>query len=785
MNWKTALCPVVFGLASVAFGQSIGQQQALRDLGGSTVVMDLSAHPDDEDGSSLAMYRMMHGARTYSVLFTRGEGGQNEKGPELYEQLGVLRSEETRAAGRILGTEVVFLNFPDFGFSKTATETFRFWGGQTEVLRRLVYVIRKYKPDVLFTNHNTIDGHGNHQVVAIAAIAAFDAAADSTMFPEQFRESGIQPWQPKKLFFRGFGHMDGKPDVSNDIQALDPLRQEAYIDIASRALHEHRTQGMDHANLRGFIRGRGAYKLVRANSPFETDTTSFLSGLGFQQDDPLVRVRELTSRLQLEPVPEGLAEAAHIQTIIDSLSASTERGGRDHRVLSWWRDALQRWILDAAGVSAHVSLDDSVVVAGSRVDGEVELESPRATISSVRWSYALPEQWVASDRRDAAPEMSSRRYIAHFTIAVGSNAQPTLPRETMQYHSLDNTQSMTAVCSLLLDGNPLTLMFPIAFDVAPAQVMVLTTPTVGFVAGGLEKTTSLHWNVTSWLPEAVHSSVSASLPPGWICKPQPLSLKEKGTRVDGDIVITPPDGVKDGIYPVAVRTTTTQAAGTIDVFHVAVRPGIRVVLIESYDNTLAAAIAKLGLQCTMLSDSLISNGIFQGLDVILVDIRAYMVREPLKTANTRLLEFVRNGGTMIVMYQKEQEWKPEFAPYPFTISRQRVTDEDAPITMLAPGHPLLSTPNRITPSDWNGWKQERGLYFPSDVPSEYVRLLSSQDPEETALTTGYLAASYGKGIYVYSSYVWYRQLKEANPGAYRCFANMLSYHAGSSAGTSR
>ena len=128
---------------------------------------------------------MKYGVTTYSVLFTRGEGGQNEKGPELYEELGVIRSGETREAGSILGTNVVFLNFKDFGFSKTGSEALRIWGGQMEVLRRLVYAIRRYKPDVLFTNHNTIDGHGQHQAVAITAIAAFDAAADSTMFPEQ------------------------------------------------------------------------------------------------------------------------------------------------------------------------------------------------------------------------------------------------------------------------------------------------------------------------------------------------------------------------------------------------------------------------------------------------------------------------------------------------------------------------------------------------------------------------------------------------------------------------
>ena len=235
--------------------------QAFRDLGHDGVVMNLSAHPDDEDGATLAYYRMKLGAKTYSVLFTRGEGGQNETGPELYEELGVLRTAETEEAGRVLGAEVRFLNLHDFGYSKTATETFRFWGGSLEVVRRLVYMIRATKPDIIFTNHNTIDGHGHHQAVANAAIAAFDAASDSTVFPEQAARLGI--WQPRKLFFRVWGEGKMEPDVSHDVLATDALRGATYIDIAQKALQKHKTQGMERISLRDFVGEKTEYRLVR------------------------------------------------------------------------------------------------------------------------------------------------------------------------------------------------------------------------------------------------------------------------------------------------------------------------------------------------------------------------------------------------------------------------------------------------------------------------------------------------------------------------------------------
>jgi len=260
--------------------------------------MDVSAHPDDEDGATLAYYRMKHGVQTYSVLFTRGEGGQNEKGSELYEELGVIRTAETRSAGRVLGAEVEFLNFPDFGYSKTATEAFRIWGGQHEVLRRLVYAIRRIKPDVIFSNHNTWGGHGHHQAVAITAIAAFDAAADSTMFPEQLREPGISLWQPRKLYLRVFGGAQDNADVVHNLEETDSLRGVAYLDIATSALRMHRTQGLDRADLRAFSRGKSAYRLARASSLFVQDSTDFFAGVRDWEHEPLRSLKTLANTLR-------------------------------------------------------------------------------------------------------------------------------------------------------------------------------------------------------------------------------------------------------------------------------------------------------------------------------------------------------------------------------------------------------------------------------------------------------------------------------------------------------
>ncbi|MDH3253087.1 MAG: hypothetical protein OEM41_09870, partial [Ignavibacteria bacterium] len=176
-----------------------------------------------------------------------------------------------------------------------------------------------------------------------------------------------------------------------------------------------------------------------------------------------------------------------------------------------------------------------------------------------------------------------------------------------------------------------------------------------------------------------------------------------------------------------------------------------------------------------LGEKFLENLDLMQFSTIIVDIRAYLVREDLRKNNHRLLEYVRRGGNLVVMYQKTNEWKPEYAPFPFDLSRRRITREDAPVMVLSPDHPLLNEPNVLGDADWSGWIQERGVYFPENVPPEYTQLVSCHDPDEPPLTTGYLVASVGRGSYIYTSYVWYRQLKEKNPGAYRAFANMISY----------
>ena len=755
--------------------------QAFKDLSSDAVLMDLSAHPDDEDGASLAYYRMKYGVKTYSVLFTRGEGGQNETGPELYEELGVLRSKETEAAGRILGAGVHFLNFKDFGFSKTATETFKIWGGQTEVLRRLVYMIRTLRPDVIFTNHNTIDGHGNHQAVAIAAIAAFDAAADPAMFPEQLKLPGVALWQPRKLFFRVFGRTETTWDVSNHIEDIDSARGVAYVDIATQALRMHRTQGLDRVNIRAFSRGRSLYKLVRQSSIYEQDTTSFFSGIDLWRDPGVAPLAPMHA--SMSTWHEGLdrrtllGRMSDVRAQLDSIPDSVRQSALAGRMIARWQDDIRTLTDLLCGQRVTFRLKDTVIVAQQHVTCSLEVSAGECALSGVSCRFDLPPGWSINEAEGKAPEVSSRRVQREYTLIVGNDPEPTLPRAREQYRPLWQSQEVVAHVSEDLDGHRFSAVARPAFDVAPSQVLTVEPGTAGISLSRLSDGSMFTCTVKNYLPHKTAGRLRVLAPAGWRTDQGTFTIDAEDSSATMKIFVRPPLALAAGEYHLQFRTDLASEDVVVKVFDVRVAGGITVGVVRSYDNSIESALGTLGVSYSMVDDRDLSGGDLSRFSTIIIDIRAYLVRDSLRAHYDRILQYVRNGGHVVVMYQREREWKPEYAPFPFQISGRRVTMEDAPVEILRPADPLFTTPNRIGPGDWEGWVQERGLHFPSEVSDHYVRLVSTNDPDEPPLTTGYLLARDGRGSYLYTSLVWYRQLKEFNPGAFRCFANMISYPA--------
>ena len=688
------------------------------------VAMNLAAHPDDEDGATMNYYRRARNADVYSVIFTRGEGGQNEIGPELYQGLGAIRSQETEAAARKLGTQVHFLNFYDFGYSKTAEETFAVWGGRDHVIAQLVYLIRRIKPDVLFTNHDTVTvgpqrQHGQHQAVGLAAFEAFALAAEPSYHAVQLSEDGVDLWLPQRLFLRHWRPQEGTTyDALVPVGDIDEASGQSYAANAADALAHHATQGMDQFADR--LRGVNAnhFTLLRS-ADGAPPTSDLLSGLS--------------------PQPRG---APDISYLIDAgRVASLEEGAfaLEHNIvvpgqpvtLSWLSDGASRWVFSGA-VDTTLALDGS------------------------------GEQTA--------------------TFVISEDAKPTRPAKVFQYERRTNHPPLVYA---VYDENGQRLRHAgyAPLEIAPSLHLESAAPVIRLRPGRnrLPIQAKIFDPLASQL--RIKALVTQESTGAEITRDE-LDIEVIGAAEVADtLMLRMPDDLADGAY----RIDVTGAAGPSQaparlhvrgqVFDVAAAPGLKVGIVDSYDNNLATALEELQVDYVMLDSLSLARGAFAGLHTIVVDIRSYLVRPDLREHNGALLDWVRQGGQLVVNYHKTLEWNTpsaSYAPYPLRLGRFRVTREDAPVELNRPDHVLMLRPNKIGPTAWDGWVQERGLYFPSSWDASYDELFCMSDPGEERHCGSTLLASVGEGTYMYSALVWYRQLKVFHPGAYAIFANIVS-----------
>ncbi len=720
------------------------------------VVMNLAAHPDDEDGLTLAYYRHAKDAVAHSVIYTRGEGGQNEIGPDLYERLGAIRTAETEAAARHLGTQVRFLNLPDFGYSKFAREAFGAWGGEDAVTERLVYLVRRLKPDVLFTNHDTVTvgprtQHGHHQAVGVSAVRAFDLAADPAYHPEHLEEPGVDLWQPKRLFLRLWrGDPDGRADVAVPVGDVIPELGRSAADLAVAAAAEHRSQGFDKFAPR-----------------FRRDTTHFVLLRSARGVPPLP---EDADDLAAGLAPNPHAAAADLAYLIDSGRAPTLPDGM-------------------------LRLSDSTAVPGGTVElswGRLPIPTAASPDHRLVLSGAVDTSFAASD--------------GAVTLRIPAGAEPTLPKERAQYERY--VSSPPAQWALRDPGGGLVAAGHLPLEIAPP--LVLEVEEAVELPGGLHPRLLLRPGANrltltgrAFDPgvDAVRLAVTVvSRATTHSVGVRNLTVPVRDGRIEEAVEVELWDDLPAGAYAVSVigradptPATAQGAFGSLQLEGqvlppIAVAEGLRVGFVRSYDDATEAALREMGAAVVPLDSAALATGGLDGLDTIVLDIRAYLARQDLRQHNDRLLEWVRGGGHLVVMYQKTFEWNEGFtdpfldgvnnpagfAPLPLSLGRDRVTYEDAAVTALRPDHPLLRAPNRISRDDWGGWVQERGLYFPLEYDPTYAELFEMADPGEDPLRSSTLLAEVGEGTYLYTALGWYRQLAAFNPGAYRLVANLVS-----------
>ena len=760
----------------------VALHQALLDLTNPWTVMCVAAHPDDEDGSTLTVLRRKYGIHTVSVFSTFGEGGQNAVSPELYEELGVIRARETIAASQVQGSEPHFLGFRDFGFSKSAEETFREWGEQ-ELLRRMVLQIRLLRPDAIITNHDTSSGHGHHQATGRVILQAFDAAADPKQFPEQLAQVGT--WQVQRLFVRSRGQAEGAA-VTIDPNETDPVRGMTYAQQALSGLQKHATQGPWPRTVPAGGARAIHYSLVKQASnaaPLPENAKTPVDGLRLPE---AIAAKFAPPTIDNKPLTDALDRRLELLVALLSakrrgfFTAPKEVVDVDPHRFELMSSRLNKALAAVSGSSVYLNAGGAALVPGE----EVRLEAIVANagiaeiqIKQLRFRGLNTQQNLNVDEK--IPPGTEITEDVKVTTPKGFAL--SVPAAEHLYDGRLFGEPLKLEADLTIEGTSFTIENEVQKDIVPAVEIVdvkpspyVTTPATSqkpldFKVTLLNRLQTDFRGLLRISGQSLETGLEISLRPNetktstLVVRPLALAHQIQGSNLAVTVDLPIPK------EPIAKRTLPLSYADAVVV------SGRKVGYLPSYDETLERALAALGVDAKKLTVDEIAKSDLSPFHTIIIDNRGYQAHPDLIPVNSRLLKFVEDGGTLLVFYHRTNEWNPQLAPFPITIGNERVTEEDAPITFLQPKHPLLNFPNKITQKDFANWVQERGLYFPREWDPNYTAVLATNDKGEPPLKGGLLVAPYGKGNYIYTSYVWYRQLREGHPGGYRMFANLISY----------
>jgi LmbE family N-acetylglucosaminyl deacetylase len=863
-----------------------GLRLQLLRLGTAARLMQVVAHPDDEDGGLLTLQARGHGVTTLLMTLNRGEGGQNKVGSNLSDVLGVLRSEELLASDQHYGVQDRFSRVADFGFSKNPDETFAKWGGHDVALADMVRVIRTFRPDVLVARFSGTerDGHGNHQASGILTKEAFRAAADPKRFPDQIAR-GLEPWQPKKLYIGNvcpWGSMTcPDPDWSvrfNTGQRNAELGM-SYVQFAMKGLRHQLSQGaanwtIDDGDRFTFYR-RVDSVLPEQKAGHEQD---FFDGIdtswqalasrfdiseakfpGFQSQlaeiaklvadaskvaggsDPSLAAQPLTKLVTQLTKLSGQINGSNLPpaTKLDLLTRIAEKQQQAETALN-----LALGVTLTANVSSNKGLkagfpkeDDALttVSPGQEFMVGVTLHNGSKlplTIDHIK--LEVPAGWNTIDGKTRPETVAPGKDLhADFRLHVPKDTPYTRPYwhrddpDTDSIHHVDNEEYAT------LPFSPPPLQARIEYSVGDAKegrarnsiaVPVVTPfadeagkqrsrplavvpafsvalePGTQVISTHNGKTTTVTVGVTSNLTHKVGGDLRLEVPDGWRSEPAqaPVSLTHRGEKQEIEFKVFPAGLQQQGRatiravlesegekysegYTLVAREDLGSfyyyqpARQRVSIVDVQVPHNLKVGYIMGAGDDIPTMLKQVGMNVTMIPAEHLATEDLGKFGTIVLGIRAYDTQKDVITNNKKLLDFVEAGGTLVVQYNTTAgDFSGKFAPYPADLSRARVSVEDAPIDILAPEDPIFHYPNTITQDDFNGWVQERGLYFMSKWDDHFTPLLACHDPGEEPQKGGLLRAQYGKGTYIYTGYAFFRQLPAGVPGAMRLFINILS-----------
>ena len=870
----------------------VGLRLMLRRLSTTAQLLQTVAHPDDEDGGMLTLESRGHGDRVLLLTLNRGEGGQNKIGSNLSDVLGVLRTLELLAADEYYGVQERFTRVADFGFSKSAEETFAKWGGHDIALGDMVRVVRTFRPDVLVARFSGTprDGHGHHQASSILTREAFRAAADPKRFPDQIAE-GLQPWQAKKLYIGnvcGFGAMtcpDANWTVKLNTGEYSSDLGMSYAQFAMEGLRHQLSQGSANWSVEPGDRYT-FYKLVDSIEPANLDKDGHekdffqgldttLPGLAVRLGADESKVPELRHQLtaiaelvtQASELAKGNNASATVTPLLKILAAlgqattevanSSLRGVTKSDLLSRLEEKRQQ-ADDALNLALNVNLE-AIVIPRSDQKGVVQKEAEALTTVSPGQEFLVsvtlhngskqnlkldslklevPEGWgTLSDKTRPVAIKPGDKVDAVFRLKVPKDAAYTRP-----YWHRDNpyTDSLNHVDNekyATLPFPPPALRAHVEYSLATAgsrpgenqvknaiQATVVTPfidnsgkegarplAVVPAFSVALEPGTqviSTHNGSSSIVTVGVTSDLNRDsggvlrleLPDGWRSEPSQVTveLKSRGEKQDFHFNVFP-----SALQQERAKLRATLAVGgenfseeyslvtredlgsfyyyqpamqRVSIVDVHVPHELKIGYIMGAGDDIPTVLQQIGMNVTLIPAEKLATDDLSQYQTIVLGIRAYDTQKDVAANNQRLLDFVSAGGTLLVQYNTGvgDFNSGHFTPYSAELSRARVTVEETPVEILAPNNPIFHYPNEITEKDFDGWVQERGLYFMDKWDEHFTPLLACHDPGENEQKGGLLEAHYGKGIYIYTGYAFFRQLPAGVPGAVRLYVNLLS-----------
>ncbi|GAB3338720.1 hypothetical protein GCM10027299_51060 [Larkinella ripae] len=800
--------------------------QGLKKLNVVGTVLYIAAHPDDENTQLLAYLANERLVRTGYLALTRGDGGQNLIGTEQGEYIGIIRTQELLAARRIDGPEQFFSRAYDFGFSKSTDEAVKTWG-QEQVLGDVVWLIRKYRPDVIMTRFppDSRAGHGHHSASGYLAEEAFKIANDPAKYPEQLK--WVKPWQPKRIFWNvfipGAFMSNKKPDepgvITVETGLYNPLLGKSYGEIAAESRSQHKSQGF------GVPASRGVkldYLALKGGEPAPNDPFDGID-LSWKRVAGSGKVQQLINQAIATFKPEK--PSASVPVLVQTYKALNQLDTANSYVKTK-RQEVETLIRQCIGLWFETNPTDYAAAPG---------EGIRVT-SSVVNRADFPVKWISMQMPAVAKDTVINLALKPNDLGAVTTTVTIPPNQPIsQPYWLEKpvNKGLFQVTDQTLIGrpeNPPAFVTRYTFEI-DNQKFTFESPWVykstDPVDGEVYRPFVIQPAVTANLAERVYvfadnspkpvdvvlkagrAKVSGTLkldvPAGWRVEPAqlPFELIDKAQEMRVTFRVFPSASYSEGklralvstaapaktAYASSLRIVAYKHIPTQTVFPAAeaklVKLDIKVKsknigYIVGAGDEVPAALQQIGCLVTPLGPREIDAGL-SGFDAIVVGVRAYNTEDWLRFYQPKLMDYVKNGGTMIVQYVTpggsfiQNGLKVnQIGPYPFTIGRDRVTEEEAKMTFLNPQHPLLNTPNQITDQDFNGWIQERGIYFAQDWDKAYVPLFSAHDANEAEKKGSLLYCQFGKGHFMYTGLVFFRELPAGVPGAYRLFANMIS-----------